>query len=196
MTEIYHATNQDGYFVVSQNQPGGGHFLKDIVPTDYYQIFEVPESLIDREVIAAGIIGFKKQSDFDRQVIPRMLEMVKKGYNLGWSRAELSRNHGINYLPDPPIRDCPLFRHDQTLLNLEFYRAYPNPVLQPLTKYAEIDRPTADSKQLIWHHRRQSNLPWTSSVRYRNQTGRYRLETQMLRSARQLKRALSGKQLP
>lgn len=194
--EISSIIDTSGYFVVSQNTPGGQHRVGDIMPRDYFAQFGLPETVQNNDVVGAGIIGFAKNSDFYHKVILPTYELVKQGYNLGWSRPELSRNRGLHYMSKPPVRDCPVFRHDQTVLNLEFYKNVPDPLIQPLAQYAEYRGPNMTKNQLLWHHRRQSSLPWLNHLEFGEAAFLLKLLISLAHAWRQIKRRVTGKQLP
>lgn len=165
---IFKIVERLGYFVVSQKGTlPEGHYVRDIVPPEYYKKLGVSRQKVEnKDVITAGIIGFRKDSPFFEKVIQPEMKYVLAGDNLGWSESELYRNSGINYLPNPPVRNCSYFRHDQTLLNLLFYREFASPVIQPMDVYAPLTK-NARKKQYIWNPRRQNSLEMIGQVEYR-----------------------------
>jgi hypothetical protein len=165
-----HAINElidkNGYFVVSQFESlSGGHTVGQIIPSDYYDMFNLSESINKHPVVAGGLVGFKTGGDFYKHVVLACLELVKKGYNLGWSDKELFRNSGFNYMDSPPIRDCPWFRHDQTLLNILLYTKIKRPIVLPMDIYGAATRHTHPD-QLIWNTRRYGNLAYVGKINY------------------------------
>lgn len=196
LEEVYSFVQKDGYFLVSQNAPGGDHVLKSIIPSDYYKKFNLDKKFGLQDVVGAGILGFKKDSDFFRKVIQPELKFAKKGYCLGWSQTEVYRNKGIDYMENPPVRDCEVFRHDQTVLNALIYSGLPKPNIHPLKKYANYKSSTDYPGQLLWHHRRQSDLPWISHIQFERFGLALKPSLQIIRGWRKLKRTLTRKQLP
>lgn len=172
LTEMCQLVEKDGYFLVSQYETlEGGHTIKDIIPSDYYKLLDFDKRLSNRPVVAAGIIGFNTKSAFYKEVIAPTYELVLKGYSLGWSPNEVWRNTGINYLPDPPIRDCTYFRHDQTLFNILLNKSIAKPVIQPLAKFGGIHGPKDHPEQLIWNSRLHSPLTYINQIEYNHMKG-------------------------
>lgn len=148
--EIYAAIEQDGYFLVSQHGAlSGGHILRQIVPSDYYQRFGLSHKYDSAPVIAAGLVGFRIDSKFYIQIMTEWLELVKGGWNLGWSQTELQRNQGLHYVDDPVVRDCETFRHDQTLFNMLIYKHMPKAHLQSMERFGTM-RLLDDVGQVMW----------------------------------------------
>ncbi len=157
-----------GYFVVSQKQTLPlGHFVRDIVPPEYYEKYGVAKNIGSKEVIAAGIIGFKKDTNFYTTVIKPTFYKVLEGDNLGWSESELFRNKGIHYMESPPIRNCGHFRHDQTILNLFFYKNINKPIIHPMPIFAPlVIKPGAI--QYIWNPRRENRMHSIKKLSYKH----------------------------
>lgn len=121
LDDVISAIADEGYFVVGQ-----GVSLAEIVPVDYYSLYGLPREAGAREHVAAGIIGFRTEGEFFDRVIRPTYDDVLLGRNLGSSPGELGhRNRGSSRLDSSIIRDCPRFRHDQTLLNINLARAFP-----------------------------------------------------------------------
>jgi hypothetical protein len=163
LTEVIKAIEKDGYFVVAQS------FLSDkVIPKEYYKAFDLDPSIGKRDVLAGGVIGFRKSGDFYNEVILPVCQQIKEGYNLGWSLSEADRNTGINYVEGSPARGCELFRHDQTLLTMQAYKWRESIRVHPMPKYAGWQSPHEDPEQLIWHHRRSNTYPYTKQALYRS----------------------------
>lgn len=153
---------QVGYFVVSQ-----GNELRDIVPPDYFRLYEVPERYAGRPYVAAGIIGFRPGGDFFERVLVKTYDDCLAGRNLGFSRDELhSRNRGIGQMADPPVRDCRHFRWDQTILNIHLARELPEARVADLDEYAGWRGASDHPEQVIWSHRRPVSLKFLKNVPY------------------------------
>jgi hypothetical protein len=151
------AADERGYFVVSQ-----GHPLGDSVPSDYYDLYGFPRDLASCEAVAAGILAFRVGSDFYERVIVPTHDDALLGRSLGFSPGELHRNSGIDRSPDPPLRDCPHFRWDQTIFNLRLYLGVDEPVVAGLEEYAGWRSAHDHPHQVIWSHRRTGDLPYLS----------------------------------
>jgi len=154
---------EHGYFVVSQGKP-----LADIVPDDYWEPYGVPRELGEREYVAAGIIGFRKDSLFYERVIEPTFADCLAGRNLGFSREDADGlNAGRHRTDDAVARQARRFRHDQSVLNLRLFSAFRNPVVADLDRFGgyRSDRDHAD--QVIWNHRRRGDLRYLGGVPYR-----------------------------
>ncbi len=146
-----------GYFVVSQGHPVG-----DSIPSDYYDLYGFLRELASSEAVAAGILAFRPDSDFFERVIAPTHEDALQGRSRGFSPAELHRNAGIDLTADPPLRDCPHFRWDQTVFNLRLYLGVEAPVIADLDEYAGWRSARDHPRQVIWSHRRTGDLPYLS----------------------------------
>ena len=169
------SVDERDYFVVSQ-----GHAVGDSIPSDYYELFDVPREIAARDAIAAGILAFRVGSDFYERVIVRAHEDAVQGRSLGFSPSEAQgRNTGLDHMDAPPLRDCPHFRWDQTVLNLRFYRTVDDPTIAGLDEYAGWRSARDHPRQVIWSHRRTGDLPYLSrapaSLRGRAVGSLYRL---------------------
>jgi hypothetical protein len=181
LSPIVRETVRTGYFVISQLEIlPQGHYVRDIVPGDYYAKYGVSkERIADHEVITAGVIGFRKGSPFYRTVIQPGLDCVMRGDNLGWSAGELRRNSGIHYMPELTVRDCVCFRHDQTILNLLFYKTISEPKVRPMKTYAPLVL-EPDETQYIWNPRRGSSLRWIDGLGYSRHRLAHRLHNKLI----------------
>lgn len=148
-----------GYFVVSQGLPNGPS-----IPSDYYALYGAGPELAETLSVAAGIIGFAKPSRFYDEVVVPTFEDAVAGRTVGFSSGEVEKlNRGLDRTDEPVIRDCPLFRHEQTVLNLRLYTSIPEPVVNDLDRWAGWQSPRDHPEQVIWSHRRRGDLrylPW------------------------------------
>lgn len=148
-----------GYFVVSQGVPN-----RDCIPSDYYELYDLPHTFDEEPTIAAGILGFATDSEFYRRVIVPTFDDAVLGRSLGFSASEVPKlNKGLDYMPDVIVRDCPLFRYDQTILGINFYKSVPDPHVNDLYKYGGWRSTREHPEQVIWSHRRRGDfrfLPW------------------------------------
>jgi hypothetical protein len=154
--------SERGYFVV-----GSGHPNREHIPSDYYELYGIPSWLADRDCIVAGVIGFAAGSPFFGDVVEPTFRDVELGRNLGWSASEASwRNLGVNRLENPIIRDAERFRHDQTLLNIHFYKSVAQPWVNDAQQYGGSRSPYEHPEQLIWCHRRRAAFPYLATLPY------------------------------
>jgi hypothetical protein len=157
---------QRGYFVVSQGVPN-----RECIPSDYYSLYDFPHSRDDDDTIAAGILGFAVGSEFYSRVIVPTYEDAVAGRSLGFSASEVEKlNRGLDRMAEPVVRDCRLFRHEQTLLSIHFYRTFPSPVVNDLQKYGGFRTPRDHPEQVIWSHRRRGDFRFLPRVPYRPAT--------------------------
>jgi hypothetical protein len=99
-----------------------GDKLTDIVTDELWKIVGLnKENYRNIPYFAAGVIGFDK--NLMEPAIKESCSLSEKGYSLGYSESEKTRICG-KY--DNIIRDCVLFRHDQTLVNLTFIKHLKN----------------------------------------------------------------------
>jgi hypothetical protein len=151
-----------GYFCVSQ-----GWLLGESIPSDYRRRFGVTEEQAAQVSISAGILGFGRETDFYRDVVVPTFEDACAGLSLGYSAGEVEKlNVGLDRLKDPPIRDCRIFRHEQTLLGIHFYQRIPEPVVNDVYKYGGWQSSHDHPEQLIWSHRRRGDFRYLPVVPY------------------------------
>jgi hypothetical protein len=151
-----------GYFLVSQ-----GNQLRDIVPSDYFELYDVPAGYTTRPYVAAGIIGFAPGGEFFRRVLVPTYEDVLAGRNLGFSAAEEpGKNRGLGRMESPTLRDCPHFRWDQTLLNIHLALEYPDAEIADNFEYGGWRSAREHPRQVIWSHRRGGSLRYLKRIRY------------------------------
>ncbi|MBF4470271.1 hypothetical protein [Flavobacterium sp. HJJ] len=104
---IFERIKEKGYFFVDQ-----GQLLSQITPADYYEYYGL-NKIQDHSVFAAGNIGFDKNNKGFLKIIDTSYDSALKGMCLGYSYGERNRVMKSNFI----IRDCEVFRHDQTVLN-------------------------------------------------------------------------------
>jgi len=141
---IFEAIDRDGYFLIYQ----GGTFA-DIVPNSYKEQFNVSKELDNLQCLHAGIFGFKVGSQAE-QPIAFAYQAARDGLAIGFSVYEQWRNKGVD--KNNIIRDCRVFRHDMTLLNIGFRKAYGDSLrIHSVEQYAggKGDHP----EQYIWQMR-------------------------------------------
>jgi hypothetical protein len=151
-----------GYFVVGQ-----GHPMRPMIPSDYFELYGIDEDLPEREAVAAGILAFDTRSAFFDRVIVPTHEDALLGRNLGFSAGEVEKlNRGLDRLDPPIVRDCPLFRYDQTIFGIRFYQGVQDPVVSDLRKYGGWETSHDHPDQLIWSHRRRGDYRYLWRVPY------------------------------
>jgi hypothetical protein len=191
LASIKAMVENNGYFVVSQHGTlAEGHTVGQIIPKDYYKKFSLSAEIDKFPVVAGGLVGFKRDSVFYKKVILETLELTMQGYNVGWSPIELFRNKGFNYIKNSPVRDCPWFRHDQTLLNMFLYTKIKEPVVSPMDQYGGTSS-EAHPDQFIWNSRKTGKLPFIGKLRYkRHRFIRNSMNVIEIRTARRLNRMM------
>jgi hypothetical protein len=152
----------DGYFLVSQ-----GNELRDILPPDWFLHYGIQQSQARRPYVASGIIGFRAATEFFDRVIWPTYEDSLAGRTLGFSADEVvGRNHGLDHMNAPPIRDCRHFRWDQSVLNAHLFSALPDARVADLDEYAGWRSPRDHPRQVIWSHRRRGSLAYLKRIPY------------------------------
>jgi hypothetical protein len=155
--------DERGYWVVSQ-----GHPVEDVVPSDYYALYDFPRALGTRPVIAAGILGFARRGTFFERVVVPTYDDAVAGRSRGASADEVWKyDYGMERMTEVIIRDCRRFRHEQTLLNIHFYRSIDDPVVNDLERWAGSRSPREHPRQVIWGHRRRGDFRYIARVPYR-----------------------------
>jgi hypothetical protein len=141
--EIFELIEKNGYFFVDQ-----GQVLKEIAPESYFEDLKI-QGCRDNIVIAAGNIGFNKDNNQIEKLISISFDLARKGMCLGFSLSEQHRDIEQRF----PIRDCKVFRHDQTVLNCSLGLIDLNPQIMPHEIYSSIAK-TKFSK--VFNHRKRS----------------------------------------
>jgi hypothetical protein len=154
--------SERGCFFVSQ----GGR-LDEIVPPDYFRDYGLAADAAACPYVAAGILGFSPGGEtFERVLVPTYEDCLA-GRNLGFSPGEAPyKNRGLGRMDDPPLRDCPHFRWDQTLLNVHLVLHRPDAVVADVDEYAGVRSPREHPRQVIWAHRRQGDLRYLKRAPY------------------------------
>ncbi|MDD2757950.1 MAG: hypothetical protein PHD72_01060 [Patescibacteria group bacterium] len=144
LDEVFSVIEQEDVLLIDQEQ-----LFKKIVPTSYKSIFDLDERYDGLTVVHAGIIGFKNTPRIS-EIFKKIYDSARAGLALGFSPNDQWRNKG----KDKNIfsRDCEIFRHDMTLVNIFFRKYFNNEVkIQPLDLYhGENNR---SSEQYIWQLR-------------------------------------------
>jgi hypothetical protein len=155
-----------GYFVVSQ-----GHLAGDSIPSDFYELYDLPPDFGEHVSIASGILAFRRDAPFYARVIVPTYEDALAGRSLGFSAGEVENlNRGLDTLDHVIVRDCPLFRHEQTLLTIHFYRSTTRPYVNDVYKYGGWMSPHDHPEQVIWSHRRRGDFRFLLRAPYQART--------------------------
>jgi hypothetical protein len=171
LSEVLVDVDDHEYFAVSQ-----GIRVSETVPADYYELLDFPRELGDRISIAAGVIAFDRHTDFYRNVIVPTYSDCLRNLSIGWSQQEAHIiNRGLDRTDVPIPRDCPHFRHEQTLLNIHFYKNVASPIVRDLDKFAGWRSRHDHPQQVIWSHRRNGKPTYMTRIPFRGRaavTGR------------------------
>jgi hypothetical protein len=144
LDEIFEIIDRENYFTSGQ-----GVLLKQIVPKDFWQKFNLDKKFENLECINAGGFGFKNVSEIG-DVLKSVYEWAEQGYALGFSPKDSWRNTGVD--KNSIVRDCEMFRHDMTLLNIAMRKKFGDLLsIQDASKYA--GGKDAHKDQTIWHLR-------------------------------------------
>lgn len=147
LSRIFELIENDGYFFVSQGQQ-----LKDIIPTEFNDLNFLNNKNINSIVFAAGIIGINKNVKINNEIIERIYDLATMGYCLGYSKNEIHRDvTNLNI-----IRDCSVFRHDQSIVNAVFRKYLDEIVVQDASIYAS----TSLSSDCIIYNNRKLNYSY------------------------------------
>ena len=118
--------------------------------------------------VASGILAFRRSGKFYESVVEPTYADALLGRHLGFSADEVEKlNWGLDRMEEVVIRDCPLFRYDQSLFNVHFYRSIANPRVGDLFKYGGFRSAHDHPEQVIWSHRRTGDYRFLPRVRYR-----------------------------
>lgn len=173
LTEVVRQIDELGYWLVSQ-----GHHADALFPSDWYDLYGFDRNLAQQFAVAAGIIGFRTSGRFWDEVIVPTYEDCLAGRSRGFSADEVDRlNFGLARDGSPPVRDATIFRHDQSVLNANLLRAYPEAIVADLDEFAGFRSPQDHPRQVIWSHRRRGDYRYLARARYR---GRARIEASVL----------------
>lgn len=147
ISEIFHIIENDGYFFVGQGQA-----LKDIIPKDFNDIILLNEKNENSIVFAAGIIGINKRLKINNKIIDTIFDLAKNGYCLGFSYNEIHRD--VTKLTI--VRNCPIFRHDQSIVNAVFRNHLDEIVVHEEKTFAS----TFSTKDCIIYNNRKHNYTY------------------------------------
>jgi hypothetical protein len=75
-------------------------------------------------------------------------------------------NYGLDATEEVIVRNCPLFRWDQSVLNAHFARAIPDPEIADIYKFAGWQSPRDHPEQMLWSHRRRGDYRYLWRVPY------------------------------
>ncbi len=155
---LFDSIDTQGYVLVSQ---GHDVLLGEVTPDSYFNIFDVDGEFKKKEVIAAGLFGFKKGHEDIEKVTHGLYDAGTMGLCLGFSKGELWKNKGKN--KNLFVRDCDKFRHDTTVISLLVYKHIQNPVIESVELFS--GEQTGKDSQYLWNLRMNySNLQYASTL--------------------------------
>jgi hypothetical protein len=146
LDEIFIKLRETGYFFVSQSSFGST--LKDIIPAELARRGGI--NIPDGDYFAAGAIGYQRGTTYER-IFDIAYQYGEEGWTLGWSKAEQERSRGAD--ATSVLRDCALFRHDQSVLNVAAIASGLPQELQSEERYCSFYYDDA-GRQLIWNGRK------------------------------------------
>lgn len=149
LQEVFEIIEKQDIFTVGQETA-----LEEIVPKDFINIYNLQELYLKQNCITAGIVGFKKISKVNLATA-ELLDAGISGMCLGFSQKESWRNTGVN--KTDLIRDCNIFRHDTTMVNLIFRKYFGSFEPFSIKKYGGAHSKHEDPEQLIWNLRLNYN---------------------------------------
>lgn len=144
LDEMFGEIEARGYLAISQ---GSELKMRSYTPKEYIPLFDIDESILNKEIMTAGIFGFKK-GDKIMSITEKLYQAGVAGLCLGFSKEEQWKNKGVN--KNNFVRKCPAFRHDTTLLSLFLLKEIPE------LKVTSVDKFSAHrtgENQLIWNMR-------------------------------------------
>ena len=142
------AIKRHGFFGIANGQR-----LRDITPLDYWDMFGIdPDAYADRPTFGAGLFGFD-QSGPAGVAISKCLALTIEGWNLGRSMNEKNPLY-----TNAALRNCALFRGDQTLFNLAIIEYMgSNTLIRDEIRYCGLGSPRDHPNQYVWYSRRNKN---------------------------------------
>lgn len=143
---LFDKINLNGYLSVSQ---GDVVTVNMVTPKSLLDKYQLGPEFGPREIVTAGIFGFKKDSSIT-QTTEELYKAGIDGECLGYSKQEMWKNKGPNKVDI--VRDCPVFRHDTTLLTILLYKNFSQPIIENI-KYFSADLLGKESGQFIWNNR-------------------------------------------
>jgi hypothetical protein len=139
------AIKRHGFFGI-----GNGYNMMDITPTDYWNIFGLEPSVNStKKIFGAGLFGYDRIGP-GGNAVNKCLSLTIEGWNLGRSINEKNKLY-TNVI----VRDCKLFRADQTLLNLAIVEYMgSNILIREENRYCGLGGPRDHPRQYLWYSRR------------------------------------------
>jgi len=122
--------------------------FKEIVPESYKKLFSLSDDCDDLLTIHAGIIGFKNTTNIIN-IFNDIYNAACVGLTLGFSSRDKKRNKSKD--KNIFVRDCDLFRHDMTLVNV-FFRKYHDDIRLHSIDLFHFDKNVVP-EQFVWQLR-------------------------------------------
>lgn len=145
LDKMFSIIEANNYMAVEQ-----GASLEAIVPKEYRQLFTLPNEFYAEKCITAGVFGYKDVPDVQRP-LQKLYAASRAGLCLGFSPTEQWKNKGKNRTVF--IRNCAMFRHDTTLLNLVLYEQFGLFQKQDTNTFAGPYSAHDAPEQLLWNLR-------------------------------------------
>jgi hypothetical protein len=152
--------DERGYFAVAN-----GHPNRMSTPSDWYDRYGITGAQAEAIGISTGIFGFATAGEtFERVIIPSYDDAVE-GRCLGFSEGEAGRfDFGLDRHEETIAHDCPLFRWDQSVVNVHFFKTFADPVVNDVYKYGGWESPHAHPEQVFWNHRRRGDFAYLARI--------------------------------
>lgn len=143
LDDIFNKIEKNGYALISQ---GPEVSMRDITPTDYVETFDLDPTLLNNEIIAAGIFGFSRHSALIQNITRKLYSVGQNGLCLGFSKNEQWKNKGKN--KNLFVRHCDKFRHDTTMLSILVWKYITNPIIEPIEHFD--GKKSGNPDQYLW----------------------------------------------
>lgn len=148
---LFEKINKQGYLAVSQ---GPAVSLADVTPPEFFARFELSKEYETKEVITAGIFGFKKNPNVS-VVTKDLYDAGAEGLCLGFSKNEQWKNKGLNATDIVP--DCKMFRHDTTMISVLLYKYITDLAIEPVEHFSS-NLFGKEKGQYIWNNRQNFKI--------------------------------------
>lgn len=145
LDEVFEIIEKEDFFTVAQESQ-----IEEIVPKDFKSLYHFPDVFYQKNCVTAGLFGFKNVHKVN-VMLAELYAAGTSGMCLGFSLGDQWRNKGVN--KSDIIRDCRIFRHDTTMLNMVLLKHFGDFKPYPYKKYGGASSKSEASDQLIWNMR-------------------------------------------
>ncbi|WP_157496650.1 hypothetical protein [Hahella ganghwensis] len=130
---------------------------KYCTPKEFISKYNLDSVFLDKAELGSGFVWFNFDNPITKLIVNHTKKMALEGDVEGWSYKEQSRNRGI--AKSNIVRNCHLFRHDETALNISAY-IYDknNKPLHPMRKYNHCFKLEYED-QIVYTYRRRNRAP-------------------------------------